>query len=711
MWPGEYPPEGPPGESPRSSRRCKLQCGRGSIPRKVGWLVRGEFTTDKALQCGRGSIPRKVVPNRSENLLFGLLLQCGRGSIPRKVGLPLPHKPKEAQVASMWPGEYPPEGLHMRGSSFRTGGSFNVAGGVSPGRSASAAAQPALSPALQCGRGSIPRKVAGGVGDGGDGYRASMWPGEYPPEGRPPLQRGHGAALHGFNVAGGVSPGRSLPPRSGEPGAATASMWPGEYPPEGLRRRRSAASSLTGFNVAGGVSPGRSMPMPSGRRPTPPALQCGRGSIPRKVGGKGLADRLPAVASMWPGEYPPEGRAGGRRRCRGWRRFNVAGGVSPGRSWPGAKDPEHPAASMWPGEYPPEGRLRAAASEVAPGGASMWPGEYPPEGRPSGAAASARRRSLQCGRGSIPRKVRPAGGMVEAAGILLQCGRGSIPRKVVVDRLPAHPQAPASMWPGEYPPEGRDLRRRPTEHPPARFNVAGGVSPGRSAVPPDGRRDQLLLQCGRGSIPRKVDASVRNPPPRPPLQCGRGSIPRKVGPGRHRTAARSPGFNVAGGVSPGRSTLNPSAPCSLTPLQCGRGSIPRKVSFGRCAAAFRAWWLQCGRGSIPRKVPRPPASWSATDDGASMWPGEYPPEGRPRSRFRPVARRPGFNVAGGVSPGRSALNCPGANPRRRKASMWPGEYPPEGRGGAGGSHSAAPRFNVAGGVSPGRSRRPRRRPP
>ena len=108
---------------------------------------------------------------------------------------------------------------------------------------------------------------------------------------------------------------------------------------------------------------------------------------------------------MWPGEYPPEGRANEWTGGGGPGSFNVAGGVSPGRSAPLACPAALAIASMWPGEYPPEGRQ--------------------PYGAPGRVAAA------------------------------LQCGRGSIPRKVEKPAAPGNMKDDASMWPGEYPPEGR----------------------------------------------------------------------------------------------------------------------------------------------------------------------------------------------------------------------------------------------------------------
>ena len=281
------------------------------------------------------------------------------------------------------------------------------------------------------------------------------------------------------------------------------------------------------------------------------------------------------------------------------------------------------------------------------------------------------------------------------------------------------------MWPGEYPPEGhRRPERRSADSPgfnvaggvsPGRspsmpttswtgtssFNVAGGVSPGRSTRWASSPRTNTGLQCGRGSIPRKVAAPRLYPHRLRGLQCGRGSIPRKVlrpqvlrlddrlrfnvaggvSPGRSPSSAGGRGarlssFNVAGGVSPGRSSRLLSSQRFAKSLQCGRGSIPRKVAWGRSLPVL------CGVV-------------------ASMWPGEYPPEGRCGTWNDPCAGECGFNVAGGVSPGRSStstttrsltsgLQCGrGSIPRKvgacrraarcqQGASMWPGEYPPEG---------------------------------
>ena len=258
---------------------------------------------------------------------------------------------------------------------------------------------------------------------------------------------------------------------------------------------------------------------------------------------------------MWPGEYPPEGHPLDRRRTDGPPRFNVAGGVSPGRS-----------ARTRPTIRPPHL------------GASMWPGEYPPEGPPRNEVMTDTGQRLQCGRGSIPRKV--VAMIVESSAHhqSLQCGRGSIPRKVPhaltssfryglgfnvaggvspgrsSPRLrpqSAHPHA--SMWPGEYPPEGRRLAgyriSRPSrasmwpgEYPPEgqqqrqlrRANRIASMWPGE--YPPEGRRHsgptsrvRGVLQCGRGSIPRKVCGGICSPLDwGATLQCGRGSIPRKV---------------------------------------------------------------------------------------------------------------------------------------------------------------------------------------
>ena len=84
---------------------------------------------------------------------------------------------------------------------------------------------------------------------------------------------------------------------------------------------------------------------------------------------------------MWPGEYPPEGISGDDPRLDGAPRFNVAGGVSPGRSRRDLVKAEAKLeASMWPGEYPPEGHHRREHSPNRDSDASMWPGEYPPEG-------------------------------------------------------------------------------------------------------------------------------------------------------------------------------------------------------------------------------------------------------------------------------------------------------------------------------------------
>ena len=306
-----------------------------------------------------------------------------------------------------------------------------------------------------------------------------MWPGEYPPEGR------RSARWRGW------------------PRRSSASMWPGEYPPEGRGRQVGGEPAAYRFNVAGGVSPGRSR-RPGGRQSLPPGFNVAGGVSP----GRSSFRRRPA-----------------RRR----RRFNVAGGVSPGRS---------------PSGIP----LRI----VSDGHASMWPGEYPPEGRAHRAVAIA-----------APE---------------LQCGRGSIPRKVVLPPRSIHHMTKTG------------------------FNVAGGVSPGRS----ESSGWKVLLS--------------------PSLQCGRGSIPRKV-------------------------TAFCSSASSVPALQCGRGSIPRKVAGALPGITYRAP-LQCGRGSIPRKV---------TTTSATPGPG---------------SRR--FNVAGGVSPGRSR----GAAPPCRPTGL---------------------RFNVAGGVSPGRS--------
>ena len=109
----------------------------------------------------------------------------------------------------MWPGEYPPEGRASRADEVSASRRFNVAGGVSPGRSPEPDGAGASSARFN---------VAGGVSPG----RSVAW--------RLPKSFRHPS----FNVAGGVSPGRSVRARGHEP------------------------QQLARFNVAGGVSPGRS---------------------------------------------------------------------------------------------------------------------------------------------------------------------------------------------------------------------------------------------------------------------------------------------------------------------------------------------------------------------------------------------------------------------------------------------------------------------
>ena len=402
MWPGEYPPEGRrSGSRTNSGGMPGLQCGRGSIPRKVPEDWRSG-NAHGLLQCGRGSIPRKV-------FFFSftdwrqMALQCGRGSIPRKVD-PAPLSFLRHLLASMWPGEYPPEGRTGSPMGGAETPSFNVAGGVSPGRSGG----------ILLNRPPV--------------KRASMWPGEYPPEGR---QRPSSSrwSRRRFNVAGGVSPGRSRWSGTGRKRNRRLQCGRGSIPRKVVDRLCAVANDLQTLQCGRGSIPRkvrRTTAVSRLRR----SLQCGRGSIPRKVEQLGVVVLAGEVASMWPGEYPPEGRRlreaaveftqrasmwpgeyppEGRRMAgvvrAGSLGFNVAGGVSPGRSprrrprlrrtrgasmWPGEYPPEgregrrprphRPVASMWPGEYPPEGRRLALGRFARLPQASMWPGEYPPEG-------------------------------------------------------------------------------------------------------------------------------------------------------------------------------------------------------------------------------------------------------------------------------------------------------------------------------------------
>ena len=564
MWPGEYPPEGPRKTCCRCSRQPSLQCGRGSIPRKVDGGI-CLLCSDDSASMWPGEYPPEG---------------------PRGRGRPV----EGSRCASMWPGEYPPEGPRAAVDSHTRRHRFNVAGGVSPGRSPrSPIGRSAASRRLQCGRGSIPRKVVDGREHRrGSRSLASMWPGEYPPEGRPmlpDLERLFAASMWpGEYPPEGLYHLRPVLP------AFRASMWPGEYPPEG--RDSPAAPPLPdavrGFNVAGGVSPGRSW------RPRP-------------------RQRLAPGASMWPGEYPPEGLCRAvRRDCA--RRLQCGRGSIPRKVGDRATVQKRGEvrASMWPGEYPPEGRQACYGLRFG-FEASMWPGEYPPEGL-----------------GVIARR--------DFGSTLLQCGRGSIPRKVAAGTARRRAFRPiASMWPGEYPPEGHGEARKVK----ARF--------------------PKLLQCGRGSIPRKVgqawDVAIIDHT----LQCGRGSIPRKVSAGRW-LGSPTTGFNVAGGVSPGRSAREPvkssgSRVASMWPGEYppeGRGSVSAQIRGGSR--------LQCGRGSIPRKVALKLASGLKPGEVASMWPGEYPPEGPGKAGNGGAESSESFNVAGGVSPGRSA-----AAPFRRGA--------------------------------------------
>ena len=316
---------------PESTHR--LQCGRGSIPRKVG-----RSSPSPPLPSPGFNVAGGVSPGRSPSAL------PGRGGAGRGASMwPGEYPPEgraacetameERHLASMWPGEYPPEGPAggLAGSSPLP--RFNVAGGVSPGRSpdAPSAWTPGIS--LQCGRGSIPRKVVAEWWREEQGIpAASMWPGEYPPEG-PRLRR----------------PAAGWPP--------PASMWPGEYPPEGRRPHLHIRPAQERFNVAGGVSPGRSSRPHASRSSTVPA-------------------------SMWPGEYPPEGRHDSTTTGR-----------------------DGNPASMWPGEYPPEGPVRSSGSPPPRSRFNVAGGVSPGRSRGDRAMPIPPPGALQCGRGSIPRKV------------------------------------------------------------------------------------------------------------------------------------------------------------------------------------------------------------------------------------------------------------------------------------------------------------------
>ena len=406
---------------------------------------------------------------------------------------------------------------------------------------------------------------------------------------------------------------------------------------------------------------------------------------------------------------------------------------------------------MWPGEYPPEGHGDLGGVRLDPI-ASMWPGEYPPEGRRSWGGRGRRRRRLQCGRGSIPRKVGRRR-FFRLCSRSLQCGRGSIPRKVVVRAPVCERLYAASMWPGEYPPEGRRYLRA------GRVEVViASMWPGE--YPPEGHRSAGLVVLGPrasmwpGEYPPEghLEASAFLSAPAPASMW-----PGEYPPEGHHRGERPPAldlhrFNVAGGVSPGRSPTTivtwdevykasmwpgeyppegqfpPYASASLSTasmwpgeyppegrrrgqhrrtepqrLQCGRGSIPRKVAgMNRRAPASPA--LQCGRGSIPRKVPGRPPTPSGPPPGLQCGRGSIPRKVVASTSRQAQPKELSFNVAGGVSPGRSPHTRP-EGPTGRRFNVAGGVSP--GRSwGKQRSVCDTQRFNVAGGVSPGRSTSP-----
>ena len=257
MWPGEYPPEGRDSAGRFTAAPAALQCGRGSIPRKVGtrtssWMSgRTRFNVAGGVSPGRSS--RRSGTASSSGTGFNVA-----GGVSPGRSTPAPATGPAEPSASMWPGEYPPEGRGTGWPTTATRSRFNVAGGVSPGRSLT--------------------------------------------------RRDIMTGMDGFNVAGGVSPGRSTKTHP-SPTRTAASMWPGEYPPEGRDRGRGDVRERRPASMWPGEYP------PEGRDPVSPSLwagavplQCGRGSIPRKV----------KVRPRWSAAQVPS--------------FNVAGGVSPGRS-------------------------------------------------------------------------------------------------------------------------------------------------------------------------------------------------------------------------------------------------------------------------------------------------------------------------------------------------------------------------------------------
>ena len=161
------------------------------------------------------------------------------------------------------------------------------------------------------------------------------------------------------------------------------------------------------------------------------------------------------------------------------------------------------------------------------------------------------------------------------------------------------------------------------------FNVAGGVSPGRSGAWGRPRRFDTVLQCGRGSIPRKVVESKRSRNLFSKLQCGRGSIPRKVAEGRRAVSPGGEGFNVAGGVSPGRSGWTGFGMPTPSGFNVAGGVSPGRSTRTLTRRGWRSWSFNVAGGVSPgRSGPKWPPSSASTHC---------------------------FNVAGGVSPGRSGV--------------------------------------------------------
>ena len=307
----------------------RFRCGRGGVSPRSGsvlgspiWKRSAPFNEAGAVVPGRSVSPGfRVRTSLSTSMRPGEYPPEGRSGERLRVVV---------VAASMRPGEYPPEGRRP-GVLLVSGGvaGFNEAGGVSPGGS-----RPPCADRARYGRASMrpgeypPEGPAGGL-RGERGFGASMRPGEYPPEGPdgrlrlhlsdhasmrpgeyPPEGRWHRAASwwrwSGFNEAGGVSPGGSDKHIHPVRNDAGASMRPGEYPPEGRCER---VGAIRGVHAS--------------MRP---------GEYPPEGPVSSVRDDPLHGASMRPGEYPPEGPAGLRStRTRG-RRFNEAGGGSPGGS-------------------------------------------------------------------------------------------------------------------------------------------------------------------------------------------------------------------------------------------------------------------------------------------------------------------------------------------------------------------------------------------